>query len=728
MLRDVPRGWTNLVRQNGKRYACASLFLLLLAGAGGMVAAQDIDVSIESLHISWIANDTVQDRPSLNLDQALVGDTIRVSATVKNLGTSTAGQFYVDFFFTETISGEHGKVGSQAVIELEPGEERKPVITFDSAAFAPGIYIFSAEADPPQTLGETERCNNYAPLGTCAGGLEQADNRYQLSLLQQGSHISELSLRGDFSICQMGSLTSILIVDAHNVGTEAFSFTGSDIEVWGYYRLSLEPPANAFSALLSDSGIPQQLSKIVSLSNPGDEGFIRITLDYSIFDALFRPTSALGKANPAQLRVSVNPMGGGAPRNLYLPEQFTLAQFYSEVDLWTFPARSHCQCDDYSDIASVSVDPAVAGGLVFHVVTTSAGDRLHVLKIRSGEEKLDPWVAPSGESLSSPAVFYDATTQTYRVYVAAGDGKVYALDGIDKETGSFLVQGWISPSGLISGPAFISTSPGGNLVIVGSEAGAYVLNAVDGTILRSATTHAVTTKPVFSNATGTMWFASDETVYGLRSDGTECINDTILDQITSNLVINQDEMIVFFGTDSGDFYAIDASSTGTSCQIVSQETALLKRTIVGVDVVSDNADAVLYVTSSIGEIVRVEYSDGRGFDDIENGTDEHEPREIAAAPAILPTSNGKDAEIVFLTGQIRDRRTNRPVLQGWDKDLEEYETVDVWGTSIPFLFKPEEQGQIPDVLLTPIIDADTFTLLVASSDGYLYAFDLSQFE
>ena len=63
-----------------------------------------------------------------------------------------------------------------------------------------------------------------------------------------------------------------------------------------------------------------------------------------------------------------------------------------------------------------------------------------------------------------------------------------------------------------------------------------------------------------------------------------------------------------------------------------------------------------------------------------------------------------------------------------EKNLEEYETVTAWGTSIDFLFKPEEQSQIPDVLLTPIIDATTFTLLIASSDGYLYAFDLSQFE
>ena len=727
MLRGVPRIWTQ-VESLGKRVTCASLLLALLLAVSGIVAAQAIDVSIESLHISWVEDETIIDRPSLDLDQALVGDTIRVSATVKNIGSTTAGQFYVDFFFTETVSGEHGKIGSQAVIGLDPGEERRPVVTFDSSTFAPGLYVFSAEADPPQELGETERCNNFAPLAECAGSLEQSEDRYKLDLLQQGNHISELSLRADFAVCQMGSLTTGWVVEAHNVGTEAFSFTGADLDIYGYYRESLDPPANAFVALLTDGGTPQQLPKNVFLSNPGDEGFISITLDYSIFSSLFRQSGELGKAHPAQLRVSVNPTNGGTPQDLYLPSQYSLAQFYSEVDLWTFPSRSLCQCDDYSDIAAVSVDPAVAGGLVFHVVTTSDGDRLHVLKVGTGEERLDPWLAPSGARLSTPAVAYDATAQAYRIYVAASDGNVYALDGSDKETGSFLVQDWTSSLGLTSATAYVSISSDGSLLVVASESGAYVLSSADGAILRSNTAHAVTTRPVFSSATGTVWFASDETVYGLRADGTLCVNDNILDQITSNLGINHDETAIYFGTDSGDFFAIDISASSGSCSIVSQETALLKRTIVGLDVVSDSADAVLYVTSSIGEIVRVEYSDGRGFDDIQNGIDEFEPREIATAPAILPTSNGRDATVVFLTGQTRDGRTDRPVLQGWDKDLEEYETVSAWGTSIDFVFKPEEQDLIPDALLTPIVDAETFTLLIASSDGYLYAFDLSQFE
>ena len=728
MLRGVSRGWTKFAPHNGKRYACASLFFLIIAGMSATIVAQDVDVFIDSLHISWVESATIQDRPSLDLDQALVGDTIRVSASVKNLGTTTAGQFYVDFFFTETISGEHGKIGSQAVIGLDPGEERRPVVTFDSSAFAPGLYVFSAEADPLQTLGETERCNNFAPLGDCAGTLEQSENRYQLSLLQQGSHISELGLRADFTICQMGSLTTAWIVEAHNVGTDAFSFTGADLEVFGYYRESLDPPANTFAALLSAGGMPQQLSKLVSLSNPGDEGFISMTLDYTIFDSLFRQSSALGKAHPVQLRVSVNPLNGGTPQNLYLPSQFVLAQFYSEVDLWTFPARSQCQCDDYTDITTVPVDPAVTGGLIFHVVTTSAGDRLHVLKVRTGEEKLTPWSAPSGVGLSTPAVFYDATTQAYRVYAGAGDGKVYALDGSDKDDGSFLIQSWVTTeSNLVSGSAHLVLTSDGSLLLVGSDSGAFILDTATGEVLRSHTQFAVSSAPAYDATTQLLWIASEEFVYGIQPSGSFCVYDAF-DRITTDVQLNATATALFFGTESGLLYAIDPQSSGEACQIKDEFTQAGLRSIVGMALVSNDDDAVLYVTDDAGLIVRVEYDEGRGFDDYTESERAYEPNSIALAPAILPNSKGDDALAVFVSGQKRDGRTSRPILQAMETDLEEYETVTVWGSSIDFVFKPEEQSQIPDVLLTPIVDAATFTLLIASSDGYLYAFDLSQFE
>ncbi|MCK5246029.1 hypothetical protein KAR02_03980, partial [Candidatus Bipolaricaulota bacterium] len=195
-----------------------------------------------------------------------------------------------------------------------------------------------------------------------------------------------------------------------------------------------------------------------------------------------------------------------------------------------------------------------------------------------------------------------------------------------------------------------------------------------------------------------------------------------------DLQFNGSSTALFFGTESGLLYAVDPQSTGETCDIKDEFTQAGLRSIVGMALVSNDDDAVLYVTDDAGLIVRVEYDEGRGFDDYTESERAYEPNSIALAPAILPNRDGDDALAVFISGHTRDGRTSRPILQGMETSLEEYETVTAWGTSIDFVFKPEEQSQIPDVLLTPIIDAATFTLLIASSDGYLYAFDLSQFE
>lgn len=738
MLRDVPRSLTKRVRRNGKRFVGASLLLLLLAGVSGFVAAQDVDVSIESLHIGWVETASAQDRSSLALDQALIGDTIRLSATVKNLGTGTASQFNVDFFFTETISGEHGKIGSQAVIGLSPGEERRPVVTFDSTAFAPGIYVFSAEADPERVNSESERCNNFAPLGECAGDLLQSEDRYKLALLQAGSHISELSLTTEFTICQMGPLTKTLIVEAYNVGTEAFSFTGTDVAVYGYYRLSLDPPANGFNALLEDTtGSPQPLTKIVSLSSPGDEGFIRITLDYDELSAQFQPSDnaiesgeVLGRANPAQIRLSVNPLAGGTPQDLYLPAQFALARFYSEVDLWTFPARTHCLCDDYTDIDSASVAPVTAGGLVFYAVSTGSGDRLHVLKVRTGEEKSLPWTPPSGVGILAIAAAYDATAEVYRTYIGASDGRLYALEGIEEDEGEFLQQSWVSDSAaLVSGNVHLVLVEASTRILAGSASGAYIVDAVTGEVLRSHATYDVSAAPTYSVESQTLWVAQDEFVYGLNSTGSVCEFDA-LDLVTTPLLISGDGTTIFFGTDQGTLYAIDAAGVGGTCTSKDAIEPGGLRTIIGMAIVSADEDAVLYMAGDTGVMGRIEYDydDDPGFENYEESVRAYEPTGIELSPAILANDNGDDALAISFVGETRDGRITRPILQTMEKDLSKYELVSIWGSSVPFVFKPEEEDVAPAALLSPVIDRETVTLLVASSDGYLYAFDLSQFE
>jgi outer membrane protein assembly factor BamB len=564
-----------------------------------------------------------------------------------------------------------------------------------------------------------------------------------LTLLRQGAHISELTLQEPYTTCRMGRLQTSITVLLHNVGTERL--TGSDLEVWGYYRLALDPPADEFAPLVVDAnGAPVQLTKIVSLGDPGDPGFILITLNYDIFNRLFAPSSSealagdvLGKGDPVQLRITVRPTGspglGGTQQDLYLPDPFALSQFFSTVDLWTYPERSSCCSGSCGNVPAVTLEPAVAGGLVFHETAEPDGYWLHVLKVRTGEEK-DAWKLPSGGFVTAPLAIYDSATQIYRVYVGSSDGKVYALEGHEKEEGSFLSDLWQGGASMVSGlgattnlpTTYLGFSADRAALVVGSVHGAYVLDPLTGQALVASTNHApVTARPAYSAAGGILWYAADEIVYGVRSNGTECTFD-VADRISTPLLLTESRKAVLFGTETGYLYALDAASTAGTCTAKAEGQPL--RTIVGMEMIPDGDDAVVYLTSDIGQIARVEYDEGRGFKGIETSERKYEPTEILTAPALLVDRNGNDASIVFVSGTIREGRVTRPVLQGWQKDLRKLETVTVWSSSVSFLFKPKESSAVPQRLLAPIVDQDTYTVLVASSDGYLYAFDLGQFE
>ena len=701
----------------------------------GGVAVSGADIAVESLQIGLVEGSATVDRSTLSLDQGVIGDTVRVSALVRNDGETPTGEFDVDFFFTETISGEHGRLGTQTVSGLEPGETKRPVIAFDTSTLSPGIYAFSAEADPRNVLGDTNPCDNEAPRVACSGTSAESADKYSITLLRQGRHISPLTLRDPFPICRMGRLQTTLTIEVYNVGTESLS--GSDLAVYGYYRLGLNPPANEFEPLVTNaSGDPAQLTKIASFGAPGKAGSIVITLNYDVFARLFAPSSTardagdvLGQANPVQIRITVESAdGSGASQDLFLPAQFELSEFYSTVDLWTFPQRSACCSGTCPAVTSVPVGPAVAGGLVFHVAQEAAGETLHVLKVRTGEEK-GTWSAPTGRTLTSPVAVYDDGTAAYRIYVGASDGRIYALAGADKDEGAFLTNLWQSAASdaIVKGSTYLVLSPDKTKLIVGSETGAFILDAATGQILRKVTTHApVTTAPAYVASTDALWIAVDETIYGLPASGAES-TVKVNERVTTDLILNARGTALFYGTQSGYLYAIDPTSkTSAGTPLATTDSQL--RSIIGMSLVSRDDDAVLFAASDIGDMARVEYDHGRGFRNLAISTRLLEPSEIAAAPAVLVNASGDDAAAVFVSGMKREGRTNRPILQAWDKGLQKYENVTVWGTPVAFLFKPDEGGVVPAALLRPVIDSETYTLLIASSDGYLYAFDLSPFE
>ena len=708
----------------------ALLGILLLAIPAGAQSATGVDVSIVSLHVGW----------TFGLDQALVGDTVRISALVKNAGTEAVGQFTVDFFFTETITGEHGKIGTQTVSGLAPGEETRPVISFETAGFTPGIYVFSAEADAPETLGEADRCNNVTPREACDGSTAERTDKYTLTLLQSGRHISELALQGTFPLCRMGELDTRWTFDVYNVGTEPLQLVSSaNLDVSGYYRLALTPPANVFEAL---SGA-EDLDVFGFIGSPGSQGSLTIELDYTSLQSEFRPTDTeadafhvLGYSDQAQLRVSVGPTGddAGLARDAFFPDQYKLSHFYSTVDAWTFPARQQCRCeetDEYGDIESVPVMPVVVGGRVFHVVTTTSGsDRLHVLSVDSGEEQA-VW-SSSGE-LTAPVVAYDdsGAVDVYRIYIGADDGTIRALQYTLGETE--LLTLWQSESGLVTGrdadgaTTFLLLSSDDSEMVIGSGAGAFVLDTSNGSVLRSYTDAGATSPPGYADETGILWVPSGSTIHAFGTSGELCSYD-VGDRVTTSVKLNHSGTVAFFGTDGGDLLAI-ASSTGAGCTVKAQENSLARRAIIGLDLYSDDDDAQIYVTSTIGEIAGVEYRDSQSeFRDVTEGTDSREPNDILTAPAVFAADG--EVKAVAVTGW--ERKTDQPALQVWESGLDDYEQVNVWGNDdVWFVFMPEEDGVVPDALLSPLVavvdeENESAYVLVGCSNGYLYAFDLGQ--
>lgn len=707
------------------------LALLLAAGGLSVVAA---DISIGSLQTGIVETASGVDRSSLGLDEAVIGDTVRVSALVTNDGAAATGEFDVDFFFTETISGEHGRLGTQVVSGLEPGESKRPVVVFDTSTFSPGIYAFSAEADPRGLLNDSDPCDNAAPRRACGGTAAESSSKYSLTIVREGRHISQLVLSGAFPMCPMGDIDKLskrtLTVVVHNVGTQPL--TSSDLAVYGYYRQGLTPPANEFVPLVTDgSGNPVQLSKIVSFSQGGRAGSISITLNYDTLAQIFAPPSALrdagevlGRPNAAQLRITVQTVGGsGASQDIFLPEQFELAQFYSAVELWTFPQRATCCRSDCAAVVSVSATPAVAGGVVFHVVRSTGADTLYALSADTGEVK-GIWPAPDGKTLTSPVAAYSESTRTHSIYIGASNGRVYGLTGLEDDEGGFLRQAWESTTvGVVTGATYLAVTNDSANVLVGSGSGAYVLNAATGAAVRTVTSHVpVSSAPIYRASTGDLWFPAGNSVYRVPTTGSEFTYNAGA-RVTTALTSNAKGTILFFGTETGDIHAINAQTCAKL------DSANLVSSVVGICTVSADDDALIYLTSEKGDIARVEYKQPGGFDERDNSLKftarTLQPTSIDSAATVLLSSDGGKALAVAVAGKKREGGVLRPVLQLWKDDLRDFKTVVVWGVSVPYIFKPQEAASADSRLLEPIIDPFTLTLLVPSTDGYLYAFDLN---
>ena len=141
------------------------------------------------------------------------------------------------------------------------------------------------------------------------------------------------------------------------------------------------------------------------------------------------------------------------------------------------------------------------------------------------------WSA-SGE-LTAPVVAYDdtGTVDVYRIYIGMGDGRIQALQYTLGE--STLASLWQSETGRVTQrdsddlpTAHLLLSSDVGELIIGSGTGAFVLDAVNGTVLRRHTEYGSTAgRPAYADAAGTLWTASGSVVYALGANGSVCSYD-----------------------------------------------------------------------------------------------------------------------------------------------------------------------------------------------------------
>ncbi len=677
-------------------YGAAILVALVLC-LSGAVLSDDI-IAITGIDVRVVSGTGASSALS---DQAGVGDLLHVRANVANVGAQTVERLEIEFFFTEQITGEHGKIGTQTVYEILAGGEKRPVVTLDTTGFTPGIYRFTAALlDPDSALNDDVTENN----------------RYEqrlaeaTAMLASGARIGELSVLTTFGLCQLGStasrnlfgttrvelqggITDSINLSVYNVGrvplTNAVAGEDHDpIAVAVQYRNSNEPtvawePLGSYAPDGSDNTLEVRFDDIA----PGDskELLLKI-LDFSALEPVYRPTtdqqatfSVLGRPAGSRDRLFVRVVltaGSGdtaVSQEIFLPSETSGATIYGEPDLWTFPVRSECGCEESCDRVSTAIAPVLLPGdtFLFHVTTDGTGSELNVLNVTSGASVAD-W-STDQEIVTRPALSWERfevpnpdpnsmgllEVQEWTVYLGTDDGALHSLLVTRTEDGAVtLVErpGWAAPDGLVSGldredkttTHLVLTDTGVRSealdeveLIVTSESGAFFLNASSGASISEFTRRtdiaivddagfadteplSISLAPVY--VAGMLWFAVDQYVVGLDGTAHNGCAYAVDDVVTTPLALAGDASTIFLGTAFGTIYALTAGSVVPTdpddagppiCPtLLSIDTTL--RSVVGIATGEDepragDTDIRVYAVDEDFSVWSIEYQPGDGF-------------------------------------------------------------------------------------------------------------------
>jgi len=609
--------------------------------------------------------------------RAVVGNAISLAAgaSAEEIAAATMQRLRVDFFFTERITQEHGLLASQTVFELEPGEQRLPAISVDTAGLTPGFYVFTvavADGDVSTVAGS----GGYIVSRT------QEDDEYTV-VVAEGARIAELQgTTFPFATCQFGGIQSDFVLDVMNVGTVSLADTSS-------FSVSAQ-------ATIGTLDIPLDMEvDSANLQVPGVFGTtlgLKVTGTQALADALSPSADllshfeVLGQFNPNErpfIAITVEPTSGPAQEIILPPgsDEGRRVVFFSELDAWQFPEPTVCGCTESEGLAGAgscggvpTSDPAIRpfvrnANRLFHITETASGDQyLHVMDPTIDQSLGEPLLLKTSElslgvdALTDPVVRFEtetteegATISWYYVYVGASDETVHVYtlkETVIQDTRAFEwimgpagdVADWSSEDSVVSSTA--SEEPNthlryledvlvgnaedesGDALLVAGDAGVYLLNADTGALLQTLTTESVSRDVAV--AEGFVWFSDDnaEHVTGVEiaveeqgsAAASTCSTIDGDDTVTTAVVYSEGHKTIFWGDGEGNVYALPVSSPETQCTQIPVQSSIFADPIAGIalahDVTSDgDTDPVVFVTSVEGVVSSIEYNaSGPGFD------------------------------------------------------------------------------------------------------------------
>lgn len=693
------------------------LFLATLSLSAATQETGSPDIAVTDVEFEVIPPASGGPRAQLGENQAILGDTVRVRAVIRNEGEGLAKEFDVEFFFREFASKETDKIGTATVFGLNPGEEIKPAVSLETSVLAPGIYEIIVKADPEGRVGENSATlSNNEIVPPSQGEEAKRPSPYALTLLGSGATISAVTVTETSVIpmCRMGPLLPTLTAEFYNVGT--VPLTRRDLRVDSFYRTDLGKP-------FADLGTNLRILLTNTDMQPGEYTQAFLYWDLSGLDQVFTERG-LRRSNDVQLKFVITPIAeAGAPsslpREFVMPAKRKLSHFYSPVDLWTFPYEPTCAAAPQGGAeagGAVKVPPTIGpDNLIYHVLSTPVGDRLYTLK-SNGEEL---WHKDFSATLTAVAIGrYDVTEETEStiLYLGTSDGKLFALRNrqVQKNPVLYVVESvWEKTVGAVSARPTVAGDK--SRVIVGAANGLFVFDESGNVKTQVTNKGAVSRTPLYVDATHEVWFASGNTVYKASEDGAIVCSHDAGSAVTTSLETNPDQTVVYFGTERGLLWAVDAAAPkGTECK--EKRSLNLKSPVRGVSVVRENNSSKdsIYVTTDDGYVHRLRYQPPTLTEEDVLETDLR-LGSIKTSPAVL--MGGGEVRGVFVTSTYGELRGFSP---GLDAVLE----VKIWGESdVPFeLNSASEQEMTP-----PVVNAGIETLLVGSADGFLYAFNVASF-